>query len=313
MTKLDNSTMKWFILAAYLGFYSVSYAKLIERTEISQAACDLSYDGSKISLQKIPEAKRPEVVEMLRRISNGEITAVGSEEGSTVANQKGAILGLVTLGDEQTLQKLIQIYRTYNSRSAWDYIPETFRFSKNPKVISYLAEDFDLNEPVTAFYGGKDSEETISVPPRSIYSGVISLRIIRKSDKMSAEMRDWSKQAEAFRAVNPEGFRRMMRAWWQENKAAFAKGDYLSVKPIDLQQFEKEPKPTPDPGPTPLAAKEEPAPTPSPVVHDPMKPAPVVVATLEPPACPSTNWFLILSSVASGLLATAVVIRLFKK
>jgi hypothetical protein len=282
------------LLYAFIYFcvLASTYAKRIEETEAGKTAALLAVSGRKASLEGVPAQEQEKVLDILRGILRGTITEIGT----TSASQSGAAIALIALDDKSSIEFLIAEYQKYDNRAAWDFFPKAFQWAANPHVITYLAPDFQLNEPNDGFYGkkGEGTEFGISVPPRSIYSGTIAMRITANSPAFSPELQAWGKQAQAFRFKHPEAFRRLMRKWWEQNKEAFEKRDYQAVRSIALV-VEEEPvvaevKPTPAPS-------ESPTPTPP-------SPEPTISITQLPPAPPSSpmDWVLV-----GGLMTVAVL------
>jgi hypothetical protein len=270
----------------------------IEITPLSKRAGLIADAGAKADFDSIPQADLNQTLEILRGIAEGAIRV-----GNMSPDRSGARIALLSYGDEQTLADVIKIYRDYNSRAAWQYIPEELEWSKQPRAIFYLAEDFNGNEDLHAFYGSKGSETEfgITVQPKSIYSGVIALRIIMKSPAFSDELKAWAKQTYGLDLKDGEGFRNLMQKWWEQNKEAFARKDYKAVKPGILTV-----EPTPDavppsqPEPAEIAT---PKPIPSPV------PAPVVSILSEEK---SSSWFLTVAGLVI-VIAGAGLFWLLKK
>lgn len=248
--------MKFVLLACICcGVASQAVAKKFAETPEGLKAALIAADAKAANLDGLSRTEQTAILEILRGIFDQSITNIG-----TIApSQSGAGIALVRLDDISTIKYLVSEYQKYNSRAAWDYIPKTFQRAANPNVINYLAPDFQLNEPNDAFYGqkGDDADFGISVPPRSIYSGTITLKIIAAAPEFRGELQAWAKQAQDFRFQHPEAFRHLMRKWWEQNREAFEKKRYDAVQPIALVVDEgsmiAKTEPAPETDRTPLA------------------------------------------------------------
>jgi hypothetical protein len=197
-----------------------------------------------------------------------------SKIGTTRIHPIKADLLLLRLGDKFTIERMLEDYRAYDSRTSWSYVTSSFERSRQPLIIPYLAEDFysqeNPNRGIVIQPPPESMEFAVGAPPRSIFSGVVTTRIIEKAPEFSPAMKAWATQAYVVRQQSPERFRNLMRHWWDTNKAAFARGDYQSVVPV------AEPPPVPPPPATPLPA------TPAP--STPTPPATPAASPLPPPA-----------------------------
>ena len=156
--------------------------------------------------------------------------------GTTLVDPAGADLLLLRLGDTFTIERMMKDYRAYDSMVSWDYVQTKFERSRQPKLIPYLAEDFsskeDTNKGITISPPPGSTEFAVGVPPRSIFSAVTAIRIIQKSSEFTPKMKAWADQADALWIKSPGDFRNLMQNWWEANKAAFERGDYLAVVPV---------------------------------------------------------------------------------
>jgi len=168
--------------------------------------------------------------------------------GTVVLDPVEAELLLLRLGDTFTIERMIDVYRAYNSMSSWDYVPRMFRNARQPKVIPYLAEDFNSEEDQTALitlHPASGVEDlAVGVPARSVFSGVLVTDIIKGSSQFSPEMKAWASRAFALRLESPVRFLNTMKRWWEANKAVLEAADYGSVKSVsdqnvDASAFEK--------------------------------------------------------------------------
>jgi hypothetical protein len=287
-------------------FVNQVFAKKIEETPLGKKAALIAAEGRGASLEGLSPEEKTAVLEILRGIFDGTITNIGNISPSQI----GARTALVTLNDEPTIQTMIQYYQQYDHRAAWEYIPDTFEWAANPNVIRYLAPDFQLNDDLNAFYGkkGGGDEFDLMAPPRSIYSAMISLRIIVRSSRFSPELKAWAKEAQNFRFQHPETFRRLMRRWWEQNREAFEKMQYIAVQPIALTLEEEKPLASPSP-PAQKPASARPA------AEIPVSKTTVTPHPSAPPAPPSSpvDWALLGGIAVSALLAGASIWKCLKK
>jgi hypothetical protein len=204
-------------------------------TAAEQVIRQLLAQGSvNCDLSVIPLAQKEAVIARLRETA--AMKGGYSLLGTTVLDVMDADLLLLRIGDTFTIERMIREYRAYDSMASWDYVTRSFRYARQPRIIPHLAEDFYLeenpNQGITIDPPPGSMEFAVGVPARSIFSGVIATRIIEKAPEFSPQMKAWATQAYALRMESPKRFRRMMRAWWEANKAAFARGDYKAVIPV---------------------------------------------------------------------------------
>lgn len=251
----------------------------------------------------IPPEQTENVAKRLREIAakRGGSVLLGTVSIHTME----ADLLLLRMGDNFTIERMIKDYRAYNSRTSWSYVIDSFEYSRQPKIIPYLAEDFylaeDPNKGITTKPPRDSLEFAVSVPPRSIFSGVTVTRIIEKAPEFSPEMKAWAAQAYALRLKSPAHFRELMRVWWEANKTAFERGDYQAVIPVaeenPLQAATRSSIPEPN----------TPAPLPSPKATP--SPAPLMAQT---PAARSGDSALAWPWVV-GIAALLVIVALALK
>ncbi|MDQ3623583.1 MAG: hypothetical protein M3463_14010 [Verrucomicrobiota bacterium] len=205
-----------------------------EKTPAEEIVCEItSMAGVNTDISNIPAAQRELVIAKLREIA----TKKGSVKiGTTLVHPMSADLVLLRLGDQFTIERMIEDYRAYDSRTSWSYVTAEFESSRQPRLIPYLAEDFyskeDPTKGITITPPPDSGEFAVGAPARSIFSGVIVTRIIKKAPEFSPQMKAWAHQAFALRLETPERFRNLMRVWWEANKAAFAREDYQAVIPV---------------------------------------------------------------------------------
>lgn len=260
------------------------FAKKIEETKLGKDAALIAADWrNEISrLSGFSEADRGKVVEILRGVESREITSIGNISPSNI----GARSALIAIDDEPTIDRLVQIYRRYDSRAAWVDIPQTFQKVANPYVISYLAPDFYLEDDLEASYGYRNEWESIGAPPRSIWSSIVSVRIIEKSPEFNQAMKAWAREVYELSSRDEALCRRVMRAWWTKNKVLFEQGKYMEVQPVNLQDFETEV----------ISKGEQSVTKPLPTEMPSAKPEPWPVATAhQMPEKSGSNWLVILA------------------
>ena len=123
--------------------------------------------------------------------------------GTVVLDLTESDLLLLSLGDDFTIERMMKDYRAYDSMASWDYVTRTFQYSRQPKIIPYLAEDFyskeDPNTGINVTPPPNSGEFAVSVPARSTFSGVIVTRIISKAPEFSPQLKVWADQAYALR------------------------------------------------------------------------------------------------------------------
>lgn len=210
---------------------------------------------------------RAAVIALLDEVATGKIDHIGVAS----AAQDNAQIVLMRLGDDQTIQQVVAQYQQYNSSYVLSHIPDMLEWSKQPATITYLASDFYLNDDASQSINLKENWETVGVPARSIYSGVIALEIIKRAPEFSEEMKAWAKVAYALRLKDPSKFKRLMQAWWNENKNAFTQRNYSAVHPVDINSFEASAPASVQPLPQEIKPTTKP---PEPAVQIPIVPVP---------------------------------------
>lgn len=286
---------------------SSAWALKVEGTYLNRAACFLAADGPRANLDAFSPDERPKILEVLRGIESGTITSVGG----IAPYKSGARLALIALSDEPTIEKTINIYRQYKSRAAWVDIPQAFQTVSNPITIDYLAPDFYLEDDLKASYGYRNEWESIGAPPRSIWSSIVSVRIIEKSPKFSQAMKVWAKDVYELSSRDEALCRRVMRAWWTKNKDLFEQRRYMEVQPINLRDFEPEvaSEPSPKPEQVPVVRK---VPEPRKIEAASPTSAPMPVVRVLPVES-SSNWPLILCGAVIALMVGVFGFRVLRK
>lgn len=202
----------------------------------------------------VPPEQREAVIFRLRETA--KLKGGNSLLGTVALSTMEADLLLLRLGDTFTIERMVKDYRAYDGMTSWGYVTESFRYARQPKIIPYLADDFcskeDPNKGITVSPPPGSTEFAVGVPARSIFSGVMVTDLIKSSPAFSPQMKAWANRAFALRLESPERFRGLMRAWWDVNKTAFERGDYLAVIPV----AEEDAAPATPPASTP---KQEPS------------------------------------------------------
>ena len=283
-----------FSLLFVLGFPLIStlWAMTIEETPISKKAALIAAEGRKASLADVNPANRPEVVAILRQVADGTVSNIGAIAPSRL----GAEIALLTLGDRQTIQRLMQEYRSENSPRTLGDLPRSFERSRQPLLIPPLAEDLFLEDeykPLILRYG-RDGVEGLPLPFRS---GTVLLRIMRESDAFNSPLKQWTLEMERLSIYEPDKFRTHLRKWWELNREAFDQQRYQSVQPLASTEEET------------VAAQNKPGPTPQerPTVSaGPTSEKNISLA--EEPASESSggDWILIGGAIAALVAAAAV-------
>lgn len=295
------------LLYLFIGVFIFYACEAVGNFEADVAT--LTYKSMDADLSSISPGDRKKTIDLLRKFRSREI----KEVSTIVPNQSGAEILLVRLNDSETIDKMISVYQKYNSRAAWSYIPKTFERAAQPAVIPYLAGDYFGDEPANANYGkeGSTTEFGIIGPPKSIYSGVITLRVIQAAPEFNVELKHWAKEVYELRIRNPEGFRKLMRQWWEQNKEAFEKGDYASVTAVPIKTYEVKP-----PGPVPQEAINHTEPNP---LAPPNQEATSTIKSDKPvvtqltPVVQNTSWLVIAGAVIAVLLAGSGFIWFLRK
>lgn len=278
-----------------------------------EKAVELMSRSIKSDLSIVSPSERTAVVARVREVGFGKLRQIGTASVDRIDAQ----IVLVRLGDTESIERLMQEYRRYDSMYAWDTIPRIFQVSRQPSVIAYLAEDLsskdDPNRNIVSNPPPDSTEFGVTATNRSVYSGVIITRVIEDSPEFSPALKKWAKDMYEVRLANPGNFRDSMRTWWEENRDAFRKGDYKSVVPLPPQT-----PPVPSlsanaasPAPSPMAATPQPTiPAPAEILS---QPAPNPTAAPNVVAAPNHIFaFVVLGAVTAGLVLLALW-KSFKK
>ena len=269
-----------------LLFFSIVYKTIPPRTETEQIVVDLvNQKSSKADLSVITPANHDAIVKILRDAATRKIDHIGTAYVDTTP----AEVILTRLNDTETITRLIREYRdTYGSRHSFS-VAEHFEWAGQASLIPLLAEDFSLNDGDVSSIKSDGRGNGIRVIPRSVFSGITAMRVTIASKQFSAETRAWANQR-LIRGYYPfDKFREEMRLWWKQNEAAFKAGNYLAVKPMQLEPAALPPAlPIPEDSkrvipplpakPTPRSATPTPIPDPAPAVAEAVKPIPAINA-----------------------------------
>lgn len=138
---------------------------------------------------------------------------------------------LVSLGDEQTIEKIMRLTRESRLKVGRDAYNGDPPYSQ-PLLIPYWAEDFsreDGEEWEMAFDDGR----RVYYVPISIGSVLRVLSILRKSAAFNEDVHKWVEGGIGIlpRHLDMPKCRNIMRTWWRENEGAFTRRDYSAVKP----------------------------------------------------------------------------------
>jgi len=197
---------------------------------------DLVYLSLKEEVPSLEEVDRDEVVRILQEIERGNISKIGR----TIVDRRGAQIALIRVGDDETLRQVVDQFRNYDSRYAWDGLPKAMEYARQPKLIPYLSEDFFRDEDPTKILRSRPrllnpqaadapTEATIIVPPRSVYAGTIAMRIIMKSPSFTPELQEWADSMIDMRINDVDNFQKSLRGWWIANKEHFENEEYELV------------------------------------------------------------------------------------
>lgn len=190
---------------------------------------DLMYLSLKEPVPDLEGVDRGEVIRILRRVTSGDLSKIGR----TIVTPRRAQIALLRIGDDQEIAKVVEAFRNYDTRYALAGIPKAMEYAHQPKLIPHLAEDFfrdeDPEEFIKSRAGQGPADPTIVASPRSIYAGVIAMRIVSKDPSFSDETRQWADQMQRLRTEDASAFQKTMRGWWKANAKFFESGEYEKV------------------------------------------------------------------------------------
>jgi hypothetical protein len=232
--------------------WSLMIATTCAIDQIDLKILDLTRSSIHSDLTDVSPAERTELLQRLRKIASGEVTHIGgqSPDSGAYPGQSNAQIVLMRMGDIPGIEQIIQRYRQYDAE-VWDY-PKYFEWSKQPLLIPYLAEDLFLNDDPAHYIDTGD----VAVPNRSIYSGIVIVRIVRSSPVFSDELRLWAKRMYQVWVDDPARFRKTMRIWWNANAKTFQQQNYAAVAPgpLEAAQVAGTPSASPRSSSTPTGA-----------------------------------------------------------
>lgn len=247
--------------ASLFALIGIFCARTLVGGEIEQLVIQvLREPGRKTDLSVINDGNREAAVKLLRDVASGRVREIGT----VLPSETGAEVVLLRLNDAPTITRLLDEYKTrYGSRKSF-WQAEHLEWAGQAAVIPYLAEDYFLEDGERSNFL-RDGDGGVRVIPRSVFSGITTLRIAVESRQLSEETRAWAKQKLLEGYYPFDKFREDMRLWWKQNEAAFKKGEYQSVKPLQ-PSLQPPPPNTPPSTPfpsTPSASMAPPPVTPS--------------------------------------------------
>ncbi len=215
------------VVACLMGMAATCGAVTAEE----KMAEDLVWLHLKAPLPSLDHVNREEVFRILREIEAGRISRIGN----TGVGMRRAQVALLRVGDPETIRKALDTFRAYNSPEGVVGVPKAFEYAHSPVLVAYLAEEFDNDENPEEIAEMRHADGTPSgyvAPPRSIYAGIIAMRVILKDEAFSPELKAWAAEMVGVRADDPGEFRRRLQVWWEENRERFDAADYGNVAPL---------------------------------------------------------------------------------
>jgi len=113
---------------------------------------------------------------------------------------------LVTLKDDETIQKLVNQYHSDFSKGG-----DILYFSANSEIIPFVASDLSLPKDA-----GRKLVGDIYVPPTRVWAAQLILRCIANSPDFPAQIQSWARSSSGFE--NDDWSR--VQQWWIHNKDA---------------------------------------------------------------------------------------------
>lgn len=136
---------------------------------------------------------------------------------------------LLRMGDSESITNAVQTM-SEGSPVQRLKVPEELARSKQPAVVTALATDLLVDEPVRPQLVGGD----IRVTPRSVSAMHIMNQILVESELFPTEVNVW---ARSLSAVKIGKRRELLRSWWNVNQEAMLNGDYMNTRPLsDAEQ-----------------------------------------------------------------------------
>lgn len=168
---------------------------------------------TEVTGEGIPSKYRDEVLDVLRSKANQNPTDTRAQRI------------LFRLGDEETIQKQIQIF-IENNGVDW-FNRRTLIFSSSPAVVEALAPSMFLDEELRYYKSPyPEFEGSWGV---SYESPVIIRHLLTKIPEVPAEVVGW---AHSLPSTPSQNFRSTMRKWWEQNGEHFESENFDRLRPL---------------------------------------------------------------------------------
>jgi hypothetical protein len=169
-----------------------------------------------IDWESKPVARKTEIISALRGLMLN-----ANKANDIYFRQKEARRALLNLGDSVAIEDTMRIYRgRYYTRFA---MAELMSQTSQPLLIPLLSEDLALEAP--ANFLRKEGEAL--VPPRSVTSSGVIVKILANMPETSVQVKQWARLLDP---KQPEQLLNEVRAFWKKNAPAFAAKDYAKVE-----------------------------------------------------------------------------------
>jgi hypothetical protein len=206
-----------------------------------------------------------------------------------------AEIQLLRLGDEQTMEKVMQDFRS-DDRTKIDEAKGALANVNNPLLIPRLAELLYHPEGVAAVM---PPDSDVGYYTRALWAASRIMNIIGARTEFRPEVKSWiSSSVRSLQDRVDYATYWCIRQLWEENKEAFLRGDYAAVKP---------PKAVSTPAP-PVAPKQLSQPITGPAKVEASPKQPLASASAAQPKPVSSPLPLLIGAGALALVAVVAVV-----
>lgn len=217
-----------------LGIVVNAWAEPPVLTPAEKIVVDLA--GGKFQARRlsIPEAQtlvssnREEVITVLRQVATGrgEIKTYGVYDSE-------ARMALLKLNDRPTIEKIMASFREFQTGKYVEYCDDIEK-SAQPLLIPELAPYLFIPHSTYEAYERERLEVVSDVAFQSpaFLADWLIIQIVRNCDQFSEATRDWAR-AMWRNSTKREQIRKILQAWWSDNKQLLQSGKFGAVKPGD--------------------------------------------------------------------------------
>ena len=212
--KYEHSIVLFALFLCGILTSTVTHAESIDTMSVSPIHGSNAYSRA----QGLSPQARAQLQTLLRQKIHGNLIEV----------EAGACQTLMELGDNETIERVIQLYRGDSYSQSAEMGRQMSRCSQ-PMLLPMLSEYIFRAEPVKwiRYLGGEILDYPISI--RTCW---VMRQIVINSPVFGSDVK---RSFEVFKDESDDSnstLRLSLREWWHQNKEAFARKDYVAVKPM---------------------------------------------------------------------------------